>query len=153
MTLHDPSLGTLPDLARLDDLEACVVVYLRLWSQGPDGQSAMRKDLVNGLGYARACTAMEAFASLSDTLSRYRSRPLQCHALGCARLHADEACLARFVSLAATADREDALWMAMLMVRPDMAAQLTAAAGAFGLRIKQLLVQRPPAAVRPARLH
>ncbi|WP_322890342.1 MULTISPECIES: hypothetical protein [unclassified Yoonia] len=152
MSLHDPLLGreTTARLSQLDDLEACVVIYLRLWCAGPEGRCAMRTDLANGLGAARAATATQAFSEMVDILTHHRRRPLHRHALQCACLHPDEGCFAHFVASAASDDREGALWMAMQMVRADLAPQLTAAAGSFGLRIRQMLVQRPET---PAYLH
>jgi hypothetical protein len=155
MTIHDPSLGSQATtrLSQIDDLEACVVIYLRLWCEGPEGRCAMRSDLVNALGEARAASAVEAFAAMFDVLTGHRRRPLHRHALQCPCLHPDEACFAKFVAQAASGDREDALWMAMLLVRADLAPQLTAAAGAFGLRIRQMLVLRPDPTSAPRYLH
>jgi hypothetical protein len=145
MTIHDPSLGsqTITRLSQLDDLEACVVIYLRLWCAGPVGRCAMRSDLANGLGAPRAAMATDAFAAMFNMLTRHPRNPLRHHALQSACLHQDETSFARFVAQAASGDREGALWLALPMVRADLAPQLTAAATDFGLRIRQMLVQRP----------
>jgi hypothetical protein len=148
MTVHDPALGSqaVSRLSQLDDLEACVVIYLRLWCAGPQERCAMRSDLTIGLGKSRAALTTKAFAAMVDLLTLHRRRPLHRHALNSACLHPDEANFARFVANAASGDREDALWLAMLMVRADLAPQLTAVAADFGLRIRQMLVQRPDTA-------
>ncbi len=149
MSLHDPLLGlqTAARLSQLDDLEACVVIYLRLWCSGAEGRCAMRADLAHGLGEARAITATAAFSELVDLVTCHPQRTLHRYPLQSSCLHPDETCFAHFVASAASDDREDALWMAMLLVQADLAPQLTAAAGAFGLRIRQMLLRCPdPAA-------
>lgn len=62
MTVHDPALGSqaVSRLSQLDDLEACVVIYLRLWCAGPQGRCAMRSDLTIGLGKSRAALTTKA---------------------------------------------------------------------------------------------
>ena len=106
----------------------------------------MRSDLANGLGAPRAAMATDAFAAMFNMLTRHPRNPLRHHALQSACLHPDETSFARFVANAASGDREDALWLAMLMVRADLAPQLTAVAADFALRIRQMLVQRPDTA-------
>ena len=43
MSAHDRRIGgsAVVQLTYLDDLSACAVIYLRLWSDGPDGQAAV----------------------------------------------------------------------------------------------------------------
>ncbi|WP_322894437.1 MULTISPECIES: hypothetical protein [unclassified Yoonia] len=146
MSLHHREIAGDPtaSLHQLDDLNACCVIYLRLWCDGPEGRAAVRRDLSNGLGPRRASTAIEAFDTVITLLSQHHRRKLMRHAVDCPCLGADEATFAQFVTTAATGEREEALWMAMLLVRPDMAMHLTAAASAFGLRIAQMLASRIP---------
>ena len=66
------------------------------------------------------------------------------HAADCACLGADEACFANFIATATTGEREDALLMAMLLVRPDVAPQLCAVAMNLGLALKQMLLRSAP---------
>ena len=146
MTMHDRQIAGEPTawLRQLEDLNACCVIYLRLWCDGPDGRAAVRRDLDNALGPRRASTAIEAFETLIALLSQHQRRKLMRHAVSCPCLGADEAYFAHFVATAATGEREDALWMAMVLVRPETAMHLTAAASAFGLRIAQMLTTRVP---------
>ena len=146
MSLHHRQMAATPtqSLRQLDDLNACCVIYLRLWCDGPDGRDAVRRDLANGLGPRRAGTAIEAFETVISLLSRHHLRKLMRHASGCPCLGADEAAFAQFIATAATGEREEALWQAMDLVRPDVAVHLTAAASAFGLRIAQMLASRIP---------
>ena len=69
----------------------------------------------------------------------------------CTCLGADEACLANLIALATEGEREDALLIATLIVRADVAAHLMAAAQTFGLAIKRMALRldhrgtvRPP---------
>jgi hypothetical protein len=143
MTAHDPYLGdrhTRP-LRQLDDLQGNVVLYLRLWCDGPAGRAAVRDDLIAGLGQARADGAIDALHALVGLLVQYRCRPLVRHDVQCARVTPDETQFATFIATAASADRESALWIAMQLVRHDKAPDLTAAATDFGLLIKQMLLQ------------
>ncbi|WP_019953528.1 hypothetical protein [Yoonia vestfoldensis] len=47
MSLDDPLLcnQTTARLSQLDDVEACVVIYRRLWCKGSQGRCARRADL------------------------------------------------------------------------------------------------------------
>lgn len=159
MSVHDRRIGgrAVGRLTQLDDFEACLVLYLRLWSDGIEGQTAVWNDLAAGLGPTRGRTALTAFESIIGALARHGHRPLMRHAVHCACLGADEACFARFVATAAVGEREDALLMAMLLVRPDFAPHVTALAQDIGLIVKQMLLRRPlpPVSHRPAdaRLH
>ena len=60
------------------------------------------------------------------------------HQPRCKCLGADEACFANLVSYATEGDREDAMPIATLMVRPDFAPHLAAAAEVFGLGLKRM---------------
>jgi hypothetical protein len=146
MSLHHREIAgdSTAYLRQLDDLNACCVIYLRLWCDGPEGRAAVRRDLTNGLGPRRAGNTIEAFETLIALLSQHYRRRLMRHAVDCPCLGADEAYFAHFVATAATGEREDALWMAMQLVRADTATHLTAAASAFGLRIAQMLASRIP---------
>lgn len=146
MSAHDRRIGgsAVGQLTHLDDLSACAVIYLRLWSDGPDGQAAVWNDLVCGLGHARGRAALASFEALVGLLGRHGRRPLMRHAAGCACLGADEACFANFIATATTGEREDALLMAMLLVRPDVAPHLCATAMNLGLALKQMLLRSAP---------
>jgi hypothetical protein len=63
------------------------------------------------------------------------------HAPGCPCAGADECVFARFVALAAEGAREDAVLMAALMVRADLALGLALQAERIGLRLMR--DQRP----------
>ncbi|WP_245706594.1 hypothetical protein [Ruegeria marina] len=58
------------------------------------------------------------------------------HDLGCACVGADEACFAHLIASAATGAHEDALMLAALIVRPDLAPALVALSEQFGLALQ-----------------
>ena len=60
------------------------------------------------------------------------------HGTDCPCLGADEACFARVVADASEGAREDAMLVAALMVRPDMAPAAVHLAEALGLALKRL---------------
>ena len=65
------------------------------------------------------------------------------HAVECKCLGADEACFANFVALAATGAQEDAMLIATLLVRADVAPQITSLATNFGLGLQQMRPAAP----------
>ena len=155
MSAHDRRIGgsAVGQMTHLDDLSACTVIYLRLWSDGPDGQAAVWNDLARGLGAARGRAALATFETLVGLLGQHGRRPLMRHAATCACIGADEACFANFIATATTGEREDALLMAMLLVRPDVAPQLCAVAMDFGIALKQMLLRSGPVMQANGPLH
>lgn len=141
MTAHDPQFDRIGPhmLAQLDDLQRCAVLYRRLWCAGACGRAALRADAAATLGAARAAAALAALGDICAMLAP-APRP---NPAACPRLSVDEAQFATLIAIAASPDREAALWLGMGMVRPDLAPHLTAAAANFGMRIRQMLLQRP----------
>jgi len=132
------AVGQLSDQPRL---EACIVLYFRMWCDGPDGQMAIWNDLATGLGQAHGRATLKTLEQLFAICTEHRRRPLMRHAIGCSCLGADEACFANFVATAATGDREDALLIATLLVRADIAPVITSLAADVGLALKSMLLR------------
>jgi hypothetical protein len=120
-------------LAELPPLERQVIRCLRLWSAGPEGQGAMRRELGTRHGQATAERLAADFGDLLTTTVRHARRPLLGHAVDCPCAGSDECVFARFVSLAAEGSREEAVLMAALLVRADLALGLSALAEEIGL--------------------
>ena len=119
-------------VAELDGVEAASVIYLRLWCDGPEAQASVRSDFASSLGPAEGRQACASFEDLCALCAQHGRRPLMRHSLNCKCLGADEACFANFIACAATGDREDAMLIATLLVRPDVAPLITALAADFG---------------------
>lgn len=144
-------------LAHLDHMQASAVIYLRLWCDGPDGQATVWRDFASGLGHKRGRHALSAFEQLCGLCTRYGRRPLIRHAINCACVGADEACFATFLQTATDGDRDDAMLIAILLVRPDVAPLITKLATDVGLALRQMAMAgtsiASTAEPRPAVLH
>ncbi|MEY1554076.1 hypothetical protein AB3Y40_00440 [Yoonia sp. R2331] len=137
-----------------DSLKATAVIYLRMWCDGPDMQSIVQHDMTQALGAARGQRVFEAFCDLCRLCAHHGRRPLAHHALHCKCVGADEASFAQFIASATEGDREDAMLIAILLVRPDVAPVITSLATQFGISLKQMkLCARRAAAPKPTGRH
>lgn len=127
----------------LEAMEAASVIYLRLWSEGPESRANVRRDFASILGLVQGGKTFQTFEQLCKLCAEHRRRPLMRHSVQCQCLGGDEACFANFVSTAATGEREDALMIATLLVRPDMAPLITSLAAEFGLALKRMKLCAP----------
>ncbi len=140
-------------LTELDSIEAASVIYLRLWCAGPDAQSQVCNDLVTCLGPEKGQKSLESFQTLCSLCARHGRRPLMRHAVHCKYLGADEACFANFISTAATGDRDDAMLIATLIVRADVAPLLTSVAADFGLALRRMRLSAPRELANDTQVH
>lgn len=145
MTAHDRKRGGAPVgfVTELDGIEAAAVIYLRLWGDGPDSQAQVWNDLASRLGAEGGRRALESFESLFALCIRHGRRPLMRHAVQCKCLGADESCFANFIATAATGDREDAMLIATLLVRADVAPLIASLAADFGHALKRMQLAAP----------
>lgn len=122
----------------LDPVEAASVMYLRMWCDGPEAQARVWNDLASELGHQRGRKVLKAFEQLCNLCARHGRRPLMRHAVKCKCMGSDEACFANFVATATAGEREDAMLIATLLVRADIAPLITALAADFGMGLKQM---------------
>jgi len=137
-------------LADLDPVEAGAVLYMRLCWDNPDALAALTRDFVPLLGPVSGDVAARGFHQLSCLCQSYSRRPLCPHGLTCACLGGDEACFARLVSSAAEGAREEALMMALLLVRADFAPMVTGLAQDVGLALRRMALRAEKVAETPA---
>lgn len=130
-------------LADLDAIEAAAVIYLRQWHDGPGGQSLVFADFAGVLGHSAGQHSVESFAQICALCASHSRRPLMRHARHCTCLGADEACFARFIGAAGEGAQEDAMLMATLLVRVDMAPILAGLARDFALALRRLSLAMP----------
>tara|TARA_B110000908_G_scaffold60280_1_gene73204 strand:- start:279 stop:752 length:474 start_codon:yes stop_codon:yes gene_type:complete len=130
-------------ITELDSIEAASVIYLRLWCDGPDAQAQVWNDFASGLGPDQGRKAVQSFEELCRLCARHGRRPLMRHSVQCKCLGADESCFANFIATAADGEREDALLIATLLVRPDVAPLITSHATNFGLALKRMNLASP----------
>jgi len=133
-------VGRVADLAAV---EAAAVIYFRLWCEGPPSRGQIEDDFCAILGPVQGQRAALALGGMLDLCARHGRRPLMRHGRACACLGADEACFANFIASAVEGPREDALLMAMLLVRPDVAPVLAAMASQFGLALSRMQLRAP----------
>jgi len=119
-------------------ISAAAVTYSRMWCGGPDQQSEVWNVLVSSLGMVSGRRALKAFEALLSICVAHGRRPLIRHTLQCRYVGSDEACLANFIATAADGAREDALLIATLLVRTDMAPAATSLATDFGFALKKI---------------
>ncbi len=124
-----PGAAAVGHVADLPPLERQVIRCLRFWCAGPDGQGALGRELSLRHGPVLA----ERLAELLQLTATHARRPLLGHAIDCPCAGGDECVFARFVSLAAEGAREEAVLMAALIVRADLALCLAGLAEDVGL--------------------
>lgn len=125
-------------LSELPTVEACSVLYLRLWCEGPDQQAAVWNDLATTLPPHRARKALRAFETLCDLCLRNARRPMMRHSSKCSCVGGDEACFANFVAAACTCEREDAMLFISNIVHPGVAPILVQFAQDFALALHEM---------------
>ncbi|XDA98681.1 hypothetical protein AB1M95_01895 [Sulfitobacter sp. LCG007] len=130
-------------IADLSEVEAAAVIYLRLWCEGPESQSRVWTDFVNALGPERGRNALKSFEHLFGLCVEHRRRPMMRHSVNCACVGSDEACFCNFILTAIEGDREEALMIATLLVRADLAPALTSLAMEYGLALKTMFQACP----------
>ena len=130
-------------IAELSGIEAASVIYLRLWSNGPDSQEQVWNDFASGLGPQHGRQALRCFEELCSLCARHGRRPLMRHTVHCKCLGSDASCFANFIATATDGEREDAMLIATLLVRPDMAPIAASLAADFGLALKRMRLSSP----------
>ncbi|KIN64650.1 hypothetical protein Z946_3542 [Sulfitobacter noctilucicola] len=141
-------------ITELDGIEAASVIYLRLWCDGAESQSQVWNDFASCLGADQGRRALNTFQELCALCTQHGRRPLMRHSVNCKCLGADEACFANFIATAVMGEREDAMLIATLIVRPDVAPLLASLATDFGLALKRMNLRAPRQMVaKDQRLH
>ncbi|WP_179380819.1 hypothetical protein [Jannaschia marina] len=136
------AVGVLSDL---DAVEAAAVLYLRLWCDGPEAQAQVWDDFRRTLGPDHGRRALKSFETLCGLCTRHGRRPLMRHSLRCACVGADESCFATFIATASGGEREDAMLIATLLVRADVAPLVAALASDVGLAFRRMNLKDPRA--------
>ena len=145
MTSAQEKRGSAPVgfITELDGIEAASVIYLRLWCDGADSRATVLNDFASNLGPEKGRQALKSFGDLCSLCTKHGRRPLMRHSVHCKCLGSDESCFANFIATAATGEREDAMLIATLLVRPDVAPLITALATDFGLALMHMKLAAP----------
>lgn len=145
MTVTQTNRGGAPVgyVSELDQVEAASVLYLRMWCNGPDSQAKVWSDFATRMGHDQGRNALKSFEQICNLFARHGRRPLMRHSVECKCLGADESCFANFIGAAANGDREDAMLIATLLVRADIAPLITSLAEDLGLGLKRMCQDMP----------
>jgi hypothetical protein len=140
MSAHprNPGGAAVGRLDELPPLERRVIRCLRLWCAGEAGQQALGEELARRHGPDSARRIAAGFSELVVATVRNARRPLMGHAVDCPCAGSDECVFARFVALSAEGAREEAVLIAALMVRADLALGLAALAEQVGLGLMRM---------------
>lgn len=146
MNAHAPPRGGAPVgyLRELDPVGAAAVLCLRLWCDGPEGQAQVRRDFATVFGVRGGRRVLASLEKLCALCLRHGRRPLMRHAVTCKCLGADESWFASFIGYASEGERDDALLIAMTIVRPDIAPSLVGHAQVFGLALRRMSLRCRP---------
>lgn len=155
MTFHSPRTGTqaIGILQELDHFGRLCLRYLRAWTPRGDHQQAIVRDTCAAIGLPAATETLESLSQICDLLARHGRKPVMRHHPDCPCIGKEEACFAHLVLAATTGEREDALMMALLMVRPDFAPILVGLCQNFGLHLHRISLMQDRAAPAAERLH
>lgn len=135
---HARGGATVAVLNRMEAWEASLVLNLRLWCEGPSGQSQVWKAYRSALSGEEAQRACRGFDILMKTLIEKSFRPLVRHDVGCACVGADEGILVNLVRTAAEGHLSDAALIATLMTGPAQAEHIAILAGQVGARMREI---------------
>ena len=130
-------------ITELYGVEAASVIYLRLCCDGPDAQAQVGNDFASGLGPNQGRKALKSFEDLCSLCTRHERRPLMRRSVQCKCLGADEACFANFIATAVTGERKDAMLIATLLVRPDVAPLVMSLAADVGHAFMRMRLSAP----------
>ena len=125
-------------MAELDGVGAASVIYLRMWYDGPVSKADVWNDFSSSLGTDDGRRALKAFENLCSLCLQHGRRPMVRHAINCKCIGSDESCFANFITTAANGEREDAMLIATLLVRTDIAPLITSLAIDFGLALMKM---------------
>lgn len=137
-------------VARLDDLteeEAWTIAAIRLWSEeGGAGNAALAEAVAGRIGRERGRRVSSLFGDLMTLMADHARRPILRHRPACSCVGADEAVIANFVTASTQGPREDAMLIATLLLRPDVAPLAVSLAQMLGLELRRglALARRGP---------
>ncbi|MGI3166817.1 hypothetical protein [Pseudooceanicola sp. 200-1SW] len=142
-------------IATLPVHEALVIGALRARCDGAVAQETFVDELAGLMGPASAERIEAALDGFFGLVLRHGRRAILRHGARCACVGADEAVLAHLVTIATSGDAEDAMLMACLLVRADMAPAVVSQARILGLELLRAAPDRPPQRTAPdgATLH
>ena len=135
---HKPGAAVVGSLCDVAPWEAELILTVRLWLSGPDGQAEVWNNFARFYGAAEARNEMRCLELLLGSLCTYGRRPLACHGFGCLCIGSDEAILRTLVDEAARGDLSEAALIASLMVPASHAEKVALMAARVGRMMQEL---------------
>lgn len=130
-----------------------LVVALRRWLDGPDGQQAVRTGLSGQIGAAKTRSLLDAFEAFLYALAEGLSRRLTRHTALCPSIGQDERLLTEIVRAAGEGDYETAHAHAQGVVRAADRAIVLERAAHLGSLLDEMGLEPVSGAEARARLH
>jgi hypothetical protein len=122
----------------MPDWEAEMVQTLRLWCDGPEGQSRVCARYRAALPPVRAQTAIGTFETLMIALANHAHRALVRHSVGCNCVGADECIVLHLIRTASNGALGDAALISSLLVGAPHAERTAIFAGQVGTDFRAL---------------
>lgn len=139
---HARGGATVAVLPSLDAWEAGLVVNLRRWCSGPEGQKQVWGDYARTFGDPLGRREMRAFETLMTTVIEYAHRPLVRHGVNCTCVGSDESVFLHLVRTASEGHLADAALIATLLAGPAQAENIALLAGQVGQGARQIAPQK-----------
>jgi hypothetical protein len=123
--------------------EAELILSVRLWMDGPDGQAEVWRGFAQCFGTSQGRTELRQFETLLTCLCTNARRPLVRHGRGCMCVGSDEAILRTLVHEAARGDLAEASCIASLLVPACHAEPIALMAAQVGQTMQQMARRTP----------
>lgn len=134
-------------VGRLSDCphwEADLVMAIRLWLEGADGQNRLWTAYARSFGSASGRSKLKQFEAMLRELLLHARRPLVRHGLTCDCIGSDEAIVQTIVREAVRGDLEEARMIASLIVPARHADMVATYAAEVGKTMKTMSVNVAP---------
>ncbi|MEL6679916.1 MAG: hypothetical protein AAFQ51_14505 [Pseudomonadota bacterium] len=131
-------------LTRLEPWEAELILNLRLWFSGPDGQALVWTSYRRALPGPVARAELQAFERLLRLVTDHAHRTLVRRDVACTCVGSDEAVFAHLVSVASAGDLTEASLIATLLVRAAHAEHAALLAGQVGSACRRMVARTAP---------
>lgn len=135
---HKRGGASLGVLSSMQPWEAELILNLRLWCDGPEGQQEVWNSFTASLPLGTAKNEMEAFERLIRLITSNAHRPLVRHNISCACAGSDECVFAHLVTTASDGHLSDAALIASLLVSPAQAEHVALLAAQVGTSAKKM---------------
>ena len=155
---HSRGGAAVAALNRMDSWEANLVLNLRLWCEGPDGQNHARRDYTGALPAQDADRAWASFEHMVKKIVGTAHRPLVRREVGCNCVGSDECVFVHLIRTASDGLLNDAALISTLLSGPAHAEHIAILAGEVGDTIRRIhraanAPHSPAEPTRVVRLH